>query len=84
MVELYDKETHTYIGTISHEELQFLIDHLEEENLTDKDYYLNRATLEFLKERGLSSQVAKLLEDAMGDRDEIEITYKEDLQKEIE
>jgi hypothetical protein len=84
MIELYDKETHTYIGTISDEELQFLIDNLEEENLIDKDYYLNRATLEFLKERGISAHLAKLLEDAMGDRDEIEIIYKEDLQKEIE
>ena len=37
MVTLYDKETGQYLGRISEEELQFLIDSLEEESVTDTD-----------------------------------------------
>jgi len=76
MVELYDKATNDYLGKISDEELQFLIDNLEEENLTDEDYYIDRTTLEFLKEKGMSSDLVKLIEDAMGDKEGIEILYK--------
>ena len=76
MVELYDKATNDYLGKISDEELQFLIDNLEEENLTDEDYYIDRTTLEFLKEKGMSSDLVKLIEDAMGDNEGIEILYK--------
>ena len=76
MVELYDKATNNYLGKISDEELQFLVDNLEEENLTDEDYYIDRTTLEFLKEKGMSSDLVKLIEDAMGDNEGIEILYK--------
>lgn len=38
-------DTGAVIGTISAEELQFLLDQLEEESETDLDYWLNRATL---------------------------------------
>jgi len=77
MVELYDKSKDVYLGEISDEELQFLMDYLEEEGSTDKDYYIDRATLEFLKEHGISAHLAKLIEDAMGDRGEVEILYRE-------
>jgi len=76
MVELYDKATNNYLGKISDEELQLLIDNLEEENLTDNDYYIDKATLETLQEKGVSSYLAKLIEDAMGDSEGIEILYK--------
>lgn len=56
--------------------MQFLIDHLEEESLTDTDYYLNRSTLELLKHKGLSKGLAKLIQGAMGDDQDIEIRYE--------
>jgi len=49
MVKLYDKSTAQYLDRISDKELQFLIDDLEEESLTDTDYYINRTTLVLLK-----------------------------------
>ncbi len=76
MVKLYDKKTRQYLGRISEEELQFLIDNLEEENLTDTDYYINRATLDLLKGKGMSEALAKLIEGAMGENDDIEISYE--------
>ena len=78
MVKLYEKKTRQYLGRISDEELQFLIDNLEEETLTDTDYYINRATLELLKEKGMSDALAALIEGAMGPNDEAEISYERD------
>jgi processive 1,2-diacylglycerol beta-glucosyltransferase len=76
MVKLYDNDTGQYLGRITDEDLQFLIDNLEEESLTDTDYYINRATLDLLKEKGMSEDFAKLIESAMGGGDEIEIRYE--------
>ena len=76
IVELYNKSTNDYLGKISEEELQFLIDNLEEENLTDVDYYIDKPTLEFLKEKGINTFLAKLLEDALGNNEGVDILYK--------
>lgn len=75
MIELRDKATGSILGSISEEELQFLIDQLEEESEEDTDYYLNRTTFELLKSRDASQHLIELLEQAMGSRDEIEIEW---------
>jgi hypothetical protein len=76
MVKLYDKTTGKYLGRISDDELQFLIDNLEEESLTDVDYYINRTTYNLLKEGGMSENLAKLIGQAMGKKDDVEIRYE--------
>ena len=76
MVKLYDKATGRYLGEVAEEELQFLIENLEEESLTDVDYYINETVLESLKEKGMSETLARLLESAMGDKGEAEIRYE--------
>ena len=76
MVKLYDKRTGQYLGRIDDDQLSFLIDHLEEDSLTDTDYYVNRSTLDLLKEKGLSEDLARLIEDAMGANDEVDIRYE--------
>ena len=76
MVKLVDKNTGKYLGRISEEDLQFLMENLEEESLTDVDYYINRETLDLLKEKGMNGEFAKLIEDTMGESDEIEIGYE--------
>ena len=75
MIQLRDRETGASIGDITEEQLQFLIDHLEEESEEDTDYYLNRATLNLLKENGLDASLLKLLEEALGDREDLEIEW---------
>lgn len=75
MIELKDKETGASLGSISAEELQFLIDQLEEESDDDTDYYLNRSTVEMLQAHGASAHLSELLERALGDNDEVEIEW---------
>ena len=76
MVRLYNKRTGKLIGHISDTELKFLIDKLVEETKTDTDYYLTPETLKYLQQKGISSGLLKLLEDAMGHEGELEIEYK--------
>jgi hypothetical protein len=73
MIQLRDKDKGTQIGFITEKQLQFLVDQLEEEHEGDKDYWLNRDTLEILKESGADQQLISLLENALGERDEMEI-----------
>ncbi len=77
MIQLSNKTTGTVIGTISQDELQFLIDQLEEENSTDQDYWLNRATLDTFREEGADGHLLGLLEAAMGNGEELEIVWSE-------
>jgi hypothetical protein len=75
MIQLRDKATGAAIGDITEEQLQFLIDQLEEESDEDTDYYLNRTTLNLLKEKGADVALLKLLEDALGDREDMDIEW---------
>ena len=75
MITLTDKETGKTLGTLTEAQLQFLIDQLEEETLEDKDYYINRAMIFFLEERGAEAGLVNLLYEALGDRDEMEIEW---------
>lgn len=75
MIQLRNKQTGASIGEITEEQLQFLIDHLEEESDEDTDYYLNRTTLDMLKEKGLDGSFQTLLENAFGGGEELEIEW---------
>jgi len=76
MVELRDKETGRILGSISDEQLQFLIDQLEEEPETDTDYYIDAATLSMFEEKSIDPLLLTLLRDALGDREGMEIEWK--------
>lgn len=77
-ITLFDKDSDAEIGRISEDELQFLIDQLEEETLTDRDYFLNPTTLEFLKNNGASAALAKMLDDAIAGKEGVEIRWQRD------
>ena len=78
MIRLIDKSTGKFLGRITEEDLQFLMDNLEEEDFSDADYYINRQTLDLLKEKGMDDDLASLLEGAMGEDDEVEIGYEKE------
>lgn len=61
MIEIRDKESGELLEKIPREQLQFLIDHLEEESDTDQDYYLNQLTIDMLEEQGGDSQLISIL-----------------------
>lgn len=76
MVKLYDKASGNFLGEITDAEFKFLIDQLEEESEADDDYYLDRGTLDFLKEKGMDEALTALLEGALGANDSVEIRYE--------
>jgi hypothetical protein len=76
MIHLYDKITRKSLGRITEQQLQFLIDHLEEESSDDQDYYINRVTLEIFGQAGADRSLVDLLWDALGDRSEMEIRWE--------
>jgi hypothetical protein len=78
MIEIKDKGTGARIGSITEEQLQFLIDQLEEESAEDTDYYLNTTTLDMLEANGIDPPLLEMLRGALGDRDEMEIEWSRD------
>jgi len=75
MIRLSDKKNGTPLGTISEEDLQFLIDNLEEEWAEDTDYYLNRTTFDMLKNKGAGQSLLDILEPVFKQREDIEIEW---------
>lgn len=78
MINLRDKDSGAALGAISEADLQFLIDHLEEEWAEDTDYYLTRSTFELLKEKGAGKALLDILEPVFEDREDIEIEWFRD------
>jgi len=75
MIALRDKDTGSDLGTISEEQLQFLVDQLEEEYAEDKDYYINRTMLEVMRQNGADPGLIAQFSKAIGDRDGVEIEW---------
>ena len=69
-------DTGDEIGTINDNQLAFLVEQLEEEHDDDKDYFIDRDTLEVLSDNGADPELLALLEKAMGDDDEIDIAWE--------
>ncbi len=70
MIRLY-----AYVGDVSEDQLDFLIDNLEEEWGDDQDYYLNREMIDVLAQRGADEALLSLLNQALGDKDDIDILW---------
>jgi len=78
MILLYSQ-----VGEISEQNLDFLVDNLEEEWPDDRDYYINRAMIDLLKQRGADTTLINVLQVALGDREEVDILWvdTEELEK---
>lgn len=76
MIELKKKGTGNIIGTLSDEQLKFLIDELEEEHDQDQDYWLNQAQIELFREKGADPELLGMLENALGDEDDLEVEWE--------
>jgi len=76
MPRLYNVDSGETIAEISDDQLQFLIDELEEETEDDQDYYLDRDTLDLLRERGGDPALLDILTKAMGDAEDLEIAWE--------
>lgn len=78
MIRLFDAESDAPLGTITEAQLEFLMDELEEESSTDRDYFINVATVDMLEEDGADPALLALLRSALGDREEMEIRWSND------
>jgi len=75
MIRLHDAERNTLIGTITEDQLQFLVDELEEESAEDRDYYLSADTIDMLEEDGADSQLVSILRAALAGREGLDVRW---------
>ena len=75
MIQLYDKDTNARIGSITEDNLRFLVDQLEEESGDDQDYYFTEATLDLLEKGGADTPLVSLLRSALNGRAEMEVRW---------
>lgn len=75
MIQLYDKDTKARIGSITEDNLRFLVDQLEEESGDDQDYYFTEATLDLLGKAGADTALVSLLRSALNGRAEMEVRW---------
>jgi hypothetical protein len=77
MVKVYNKTTNELLGRISDDELAFLKDQLEEESLTDTDYYLRKETVEeFAASAGATEHLVNVLRTGLRNDEAIEIRWE--------
>lgn len=74
-MKLFDKASGAPIGEISEQQFKILQDALEEESRSDNDYYINRATLDLLRDAGADADLVTLLTTALGDREDMDIAW---------
>ena len=79
MYNLYNADSGDKIGTLSAQQLFFLVDHLEEETPEDKDYYINVATLDMFESEGADAELMSMLRNAMGDNQDMDIRWDRSL-----
>ena len=75
MIRLHDAERGTAIGTITEEQLRFLMDELEEESTEERDYYISADTIDMLEEDGAESSLVSMLRGALAGREGIDVRW---------
>jgi hypothetical protein len=75
MITLTVKETDEPLGSISEDELQFLIDELEEEFPEDTDYFVDSPTIDMLEDDDAPPSLVALLRAAVGSSDGVDIRW---------
>jgi hypothetical protein len=68
MINVINAASGEQIGTISEDQLQFLIDNLEEEWADDQDYYISAPTVDMLEARGADAAMVAMLRGAAGEQ----------------
>lgn len=72
---LTETDSGAIIGDITERQLECLVDELEEESSTDRDYYIDAATIDVLERAGADAELAAMLRRALGSRDGLEISW---------
>jgi hypothetical protein len=75
MIDLYNDETDQLIGSITEADLKVLQEALEEESSEDQDYYIDQATVDVIGDGRASDHLLKVLRDALGSKDGIDVRW---------
>lgn len=75
MYTVYDNDTGIVLGAMSDEQLAFLADHLEEESVEDRDYYIMSPTVDLMEANGADPVLIALLRKGIGGNDGVEIHW---------
>jgi processive 1,2-diacylglycerol beta-glucosyltransferase len=76
MIDLYDNEAGQLIGSITDADLKVLVDALEEESETDRDYYIDAATIDLLGDGRATEHLLHLLRTALGTREGMDVRWQ--------
>jgi hypothetical protein len=76
MPRLYRLPSKELLGEISQEQLDQLIDLLEEEDEEDRDYYIDRDTLDGLRDNNCDPGLLSLLEKSLGDQEDMDVHWE--------
>ena len=79
MIKIYNKTTNELLGRVSDAELDFLIDHLEEESLTDQDYYIRKETLDYFDSISAPKHLMEVLRGGLRSDNSLEIRWVDEL-----
>jgi hypothetical protein len=77
-IRLYDKESKKSLGEITPQQLEVLRDMLEEEDSEDRDYFVSPEVLDYLEENGADATLIKMLRDAVGDGEGIDVEWRQE------
>jgi hypothetical protein len=76
MPRLIRLDTGDEIGEIDDAQLKFLVDQLEEEHDDDKDYFIDRDTLELLSDNGADPDLLAMLEKGLAGDDDMTVAWE--------
>ena len=74
-IRLDDPESGLPIGDISDTQLQYLADHLEEDEDAPQTYYIDEPTIDFLQSSGADRDLVALLRRAVSGREGVVIRW---------
>ncbi len=78
MIALYDVESGAKVGRVTEQQLQALIDWMEEESTTDRDYYLTAEDCELMLEQGVDPTLITVLQEALHGREDMDLRYAQE------
>jgi hypothetical protein len=76
MPRLLLKDGNRYLGAISDADVKVLIDELEEEDIADTDYFIDRDTVDILETSGASKTLVDMLLAAIGDSEGVDVRWE--------
>ena len=76
MIAVFDANSQQRLGTITEEQLGFLIGEMEEESTTDRDYFISAVEVDMFEADGADPALLRFLRSALGNRPDMDIRWE--------